>query len=483
MSDSTQPNLHLSPDGPDLLGGGTGPGPAGARGGKSVALTSAGVQAREEGPSLDAANQSLADALKLIFSILNIALVVISVFYLLSGFQQIKEGESGVRLVFGKVDAQDLEPGFRFSFPYPIGQLQKVSTGNQSVELSKEFWPYVADSDLNKTVDQLPRNPQLNPERDGSLITADLNLAHTQWKVEYVRRNSAKYAQNVLPGENELNIVRAAVSRGVVHAMAAIDLDSFLAQPDADTGSVASQARQVAQRTLDSIESGITIERMTLREKIAPLAVRSKFQDVLSAEQNSAKMRILAEQYAQNKLNTTAGTAAVLLKAEIDAYEKAIETNDSKGAEERLARIDLILEGKEIEVNGTKVTPVVSGEVARLLADADQYRGTVVNQRQRELARVIAKNEQFKSNPLVTVHNEWADGLSTFLARENVLKLYLPQHTNTLSISVIPDPDVLRDLARQKNVAEGAKGEEQRKEEINKQRFNTPTGLQVTPKS
>lgn len=483
MSDSTQPNHLLSPDGPDLLGGGEATPAAGSRGGKSVALTGAAAQAREDGPSLDAANQSLADALKLIFSILNIALVVIAAFYLLSGFQQIKEGESGVRLVFGKVDAQDLEPGFRFSFPYPIGQLQKVSTGNQSVELNKEFWPYVADSDLNKPVDQLPRNPQLNPERDGSLITADLNLAHTQWKIEYVRRNSAKYAQNVLPGENELSIVRAAVSRGVVHAVAAIDLETFLNQADANTGSVALLAKQIAQRTLDGIESGITIEGLALKQKMAPLAVRSKFQDVGSAEQNAAKRREQAAQYAQKKLNTTAGTAADLLKGEIDEYERAIETGDAKGAELRLGRIDAILEGKEIEVNGVKVTPVISGEVARLLADAEQYRGNVVNQRQRELARVIAKNEQFKSNPLVTVHNEWADGLSTFLARENVLKLYLPQHTNTLSINVIPDPDVLRDLARQKNVAEGAKGEEQRREEINKQRFNTPTGLQVTPKS
>lgn len=470
----------FQPDGPDL-GGGTPP--AGSRGGKSVALTGASARAREDGPSLDAANQSLADALKLIFSILNIALVVIAVFYLLSGFQQIKEGESGVRLVFGKVEAQDLEPGFRFSFPYPIGQLQKVSTGNQSVQIDKEFWPYVADSDATKPIDQLPRNPQLNPERDGSLITADLNLAHTQWKVEYVRRNSAKYAQNILPGENELNIVRAAVSRGIVHAMSSIDLESFLKQADADSGSVAALARQIAQRTLDSVESGITLERLTLKQKMPPLAVRQKFTDVLTAEQNAAKRREQAAQYAQKTLNTTAGTAAELLKAEIDEYERAIETGNTQGAEARLTRIDTILEGREIEINGAKVTPIVSGEVARLLADAEQYRGNIVNQRQRELARVMAKNEQFKSNPLVTVHNEWADGLSTFLARENVLKLYLPAHTNTLSINVIPDPDVLRDLARLKNVAEGAKGEEQRKKEMDEKRFNTPTGLQVTPKS
>lgn len=474
----------FEPDGPDLIGGGGGgTPPAGARGGKSIALTGASARAREDGPSMDAANQSLADALKLIFSILNIALVVIGVFYILSGFQQIKEGESGVRLVFGKVDAQDLEPGFRFSFPYPIGQLQKVSTGNQSVQIDKEFWPYVADSDANKPVDQLPRNPQLNPERDGSLITADLNLAHTQWKVEYVRRNSAKYAQNILPGDNEQNIVRAAVSRGVVQAMSSIDLESFLKQADADTGSVAAMARQIAQRTLDGIESGISLERLTLKQKMPPLAVRSKFQDVLSAEQNAAKRREQAAQYAQKTLNTTAGTAAELLKGEIDEYERAIETGDAKGADARLARIDTILEGREIEINGAKVTPVVSGEVSRLLADAEQYRGNIVNQRQRELARVLAKNEQFKSNPLVTVHNEWADGLTTFMARENVLKLYLPQHTSTLSISVIPDPDILREQARIKNVAEGAKGEQQRIKEMNDKRFNTPTGLQATPKS
>jgi len=53
--------------------------------------------------SLDPANQSLADALRMSFRILKLLMLVLVVLYFLSGWFSVKPGENGVILRFGRV--------------------------------------------------------------------------------------------------------------------------------------------------------------------------------------------------------------------------------------------------------------------------------------------------------------------------------------------------------------------------------------------
>ncbi len=507
-------NSHplLSPDGDT-------PAPS-RRDGKSVALSSTSRIMKDEGPSLDAANQSLADALKLIFVLLNFALVVIAGFYLLSGFQQVKEGESGIRLLFGKINKSGLEPGFHFAMPYPIGVLEKIQTGNETIELRSEFWPNAEGSESSKKIEELPPNPQLTPGKDGSLITADLNLAHTRVTVTYVRANPANYAANIYPGLsevggesgakkaplNEQNIVRSSVSRGVVQATAGIDLDSFIKQPDKDAGSVAIRAKQIAQAALDRIQSGIRIESLTLESKSPPTHALREFQVVQTAEQNASKQREVAMEYRNRKLNTAAGAAAVPLLELIDKYDRATELKDKAGQDAAIAMIDAILirEAKgsaagRIEAEKARAAMsdeeraklpsidqdyrvvMATGEVGRLIDSAQQYSRNRVAITQRERDRFRAKLEQFGYNPTLTVHREWSEAFAAFMGRDNVFKMYMPRGVETLNLMVNPDPDILRNIVKARQAKEVSAAEAKRWEELEKTKSEELKGLQKTP--
>lgn len=509
-------NAHLlfSPDG-DTPG-------SSRRDGKSVALSSTSRVMKDEGPSLDAANQSLADALKLIFVLLNFALVVIAGFYLLSGFQQVKEGESGIRLLFGKINKAGLEPGFHFAMPYPIGVLQKIDTGNVNISLQSEFWPYAEGADATKKIEELPPNQQLTPGKDGSLITADLNLAHARVTVTYIRDNPAEYAANIYPGdkkikqaegkadktipENEQNIVRSSVARGVVQATAGIDLDSFIKQPDKDTGSVAIRARQVAQAALDRIKSGIRIESLTVESKSPPTFALTQFQVVQTAEQNASKQREGALEYRNRKLNTVAGAGAVPLLELIDKYDRASELKDKPGQDAALALIDAILirEKKEsdagrIEAEKARAAmsdadraklpsidldPLVvmaTGEVGQKIDSARQYSRNRVAITQRERDRFRAKLEQFGYNPTLTVHREWSEAFTAFMGHDNVFKMYLPQGVQTLNLLINPDPDILRNIVKARQLKEVDAAEAKRWEERERTKSEELKGLVKPP--
>lgn len=88
-------------------------------GGQPGSTREASVQLREGEPTpgqrasmMDPANQSLAEALRITFRILQLAMVVLFVLYIGSGFQSIKASERGLRVITGRIVASDLPPVF-----------------------------------------------------------------------------------------------------------------------------------------------------------------------------------------------------------------------------------------------------------------------------------------------------------------------------------------------------------------------------------
>lgn len=426
---------------------------------------------------LDPAHQSLSDAIRITFRILQLAMIVLAALFVFSGFQSVKEGEQGIRLLFGKVKAAKLDPGFRFSFPFPVGELVKVSTGAVNVSLDEAFWPHVEDKTKARNIDQLPRTASLNPANDGSLLTADNNIAHTQWSVVYRRSNPEEYAQNIYT-EDERALVMLAVQRGIVHASAQVNIDDLLKQSTGDAGSVASRAKEIAQRMLADAGSGIVIDQLALEQKMPPLFVRDKFNAVQAAAATANKEREEAEAKRQSILNAMAGAASADILAGIDEYEKAVDKGDNAGKTEALNHINGILENRA----GNDAAKV-SGQVTALLNDAWQYRSQVVRQAQSDVSMFRAKQEQFASNPLDMVQREWLDGLAQFRNRDSVQIMYLPSGTHTLELVINPDPDVVKELDRAQKTRDAKAAAEQRERERKAARFKTDTGLmQATPR-
>ncbi len=430
---------------------------------------------------MDPANESLADALRITFRILQAAMVVLGVLYVLSGFQSIKTNERGIRLIFGRVAATDLRPGFQFAPPYPIGELVKIDVGDNSLDINRAFWPYVKPGDSDKAED-LPSRSSLDPENDGSILTGDGSIAHTQWSVHYTRADSTTWARNVYAPE-ETAIIKAAVMRGIVQAVAEVRIDDLLKQGSTDDSSVAGRAKVIAQKMLSSVGggTGIEIEQLSMESKIPPAYLRDAFSSVLSATSQASEARENAQKEGNTLLSQTAGGAASLLISFIDQYEQQIDAGQTEQAAKTLAIIDDIFDGKPVEVDGKMINPLVGGDVATRLSKARQYRSAVVDRAGADLSLFQAKLKQFQSNPVVMVNADWTSAMSKFLGDPAVQVFFNPPGTDTLEMVLNKDPEIAKkresELRRKKN-EEAVK---KRKEMMEKDRYNTEEGLTAMP--
>lgn len=413
---------------------------------------------------LDPANQSLADALKITYRLLQLGMVALVAVFVLSGLQSVKEGERGIRVVFGKVESDDLPPGFQFSLPRPMGEIVKVPTGQQSIVLLTEFFPGLRREDMDKTDQDLAKMAKntLDPIGDGSLLTGDLNIAHTRWEIRYQRQPAQirQYAANVDP-DTEQRIVRAAAMQAVVQAAAGLTIDElFKNLPDASrTGAfmtVEERAKSLAQRTLDRMRTGIEIESMKIIRKIPPMNLINDFEQVNTSVQTAQSVAEQAEQERQATLAGTAGDAAGLLLRLIGAYDTALSAGDRAAADAALERIDAVLDDKPVDLDGRPVSVRVTGRAAALLAEARQYRASVVSRAQAEAKLFEVKLASYRANPQVVLAGDWAEAFSAFLARDTVQVFWLPGGTRTLELFLNRDPDVQREQeqARAKRLAE-----------------------------
>ncbi|RMH27395.1 MAG: hypothetical protein D6692_07715 [Planctomycetota bacterium] len=449
--------------------------------GASVRLRDAGVTGMQ-GPRMDPANQSLADALRFTYGLLMAVMVALFVLFIFSGMRTINEGERGISIRFGKPTAQNIDPGWSWTFPYPMGELIRVGEGTVELKIAREFMPYTsrASSDdelMALPVDQFTRESKLNPARAFSNITADLNLAHTQWTVNYRRTSHEQWAENVLP-DQEQALVRAAVQRGVVHTLADVTIDDLLKQGGSGDA-ISSRVREIAQRSLNDAQSGITIERVVLGRKVPPISLLRQFADVQAAAQRSAQAREDALRNREQKLNETAGRAAPVLIELINEYERLVELEAAEEAEALLARIDGILEGRAVEVNGQVVAAgLIGGEVAAVVNQARGRVSTMVSQAIADRDYFLAKQKQFESNPSLMIVRDWSAAMGAFLERDFVQAMMLPEGVTLTELLISQDPDIVKELVREKNRQEALKALDARMEQQRQDAFRSRRGIE-----
>lgn len=479
--------------------------PSGPRRPGSVTFRAQGSQSNAPDDSpLDPANQSLADALRVMLRLLQLAMVILAGLYVFSGMQRVNEGERGIRVLFGKVHEANLEPGFRWSAPFPLGQLIRVNQGFTDVRIDRPYWAFVtpgANGEL-PPVDSITPQQSLKPDQggSGSVITGDGNLAHTQWTVGYHADDVTKFTQNVLSTDEE-RVVRAAVQRAVVQTIASTTISDLLKQSGEQQASVVYRVKQIAQDTLDRMNSGIVIDQLAMERAIPPIIVRADFNRAASAVSEAQRARDQASGEANQTLNTAAGAAARHLIHFIEQYELATAKNDAQAMRANLETIDALLDGRRVEVpvlgldgrpemgddgkpTGRMVTleGAVSGEVAQRLSEARQYRSGVVSRAQGDLARFNAKLASYQANPLLMIQREWASAVGTFYARPNVQFIMLPKGATTIALQMGPDSTIARAAERAMKEEERRRTEERRKLEMQRQQYNTDTaGLTELP--
>lgn len=432
-----------------------------------------------EAASMDPAQKSLAEALRLLFFVIQGVLALLVVGFLASGFQTVDEAEQGIKLRFGRITSQGLTPGVQWSWPFPIGELVKVRTGQESLTLTDSFWPQLGQRRQQMSWSDLAgRTGQtLEPGEDGSLITADLNIAHTRWTVSYTRQDPAANVRNVYKPD-EVEIVRSAVERGVVRSVAETRIDNLLRPSQSTTlgggdeivpAALTSRVERAAQRTLDELGAGIRIDDVILRDRNPPLQVFEEFNAVATAEQQADQKREEAEQTRRTTLANMAGEAHSILLDRIDAYGVALGPQGQGDPDQILEQIHRLLEGEPVEIDGRTYEGLVSGEASSILNAARRYRTNVVAEA-RSLAQAFnAKLEQFRGDRRVLMASDWRDAYETFLEQGAFEVMLLPPGSENLQFLINSDPEIRRRLERQRNRREAQENVERRLEEVRQQ--------------
>jgi len=426
---------------------------------RAASLTLRSDDVRESrAASMEAANKSLADALRITYRLIQAVMLALVVLFVFSGFQQVNQSESGIRVEFGKIKAERLDPGFQFSLPYPLGEIVKVETGNRAIEIDDKFWPEMRAEERRRPLDQMETKGSLEPGRDGSLLTGDSNIAHAQWGIVYRRSDPADFIRNVYT-DHEIPLIKGAIQRAAVQVAASVTIDEML-KPSAPAqdgqarreNTVETRVREIAQRAIDEVGAGIEIIQVSLRLATPPLAIRRDFNQVQIAQANAARARDQALGERSRRLNEVAGSAAQPLLDLIDAYEAAVERGDTTRQQALFALIQEVLEGRRngasVELEGKTYEQVrVSGEVAIAISSAQQYRASTVQQAQRQSDTFRVKREQYRANPAVFITGEWAGAMNAFLARSGVQQFLFPDG-ESIEILLSPDPEIERERER-----------------------------------
>jgi len=475
--------------GPDDIGpGGIGPGqrdpgeigPADFDTGRSASVrlragesSAAATQRRR----MDAANRSLADALRITFGLLKAAMVVLVILYLVSGVQSINEGQRGVALRFGEQVRRNLDPGFQWSFPYPIGEIVQVDKGTVELPIALEFMPNLPGQNshaaaLDTELTRFNRGNKLDPGSDGSNITADLNIAHTQWNINYRRADHAKVVSNIVP-EQERDLIGSIVRRAVVRVLATITIDDLL---KTSSETIAGRVRSMAQRELDSLDTGIEVDRVVLSRKSPPMSLRENFNSVQTAAQTAGKAREDAMLRREQILNNVAGRAATVLISEINEYERLYELGRRDEARAQLGRIDEILEGRPVEIDGVVVEDLVSGAVTQILKRAETDASNRINDAIAGYERFAAKLEQFETNPRLMIAHDWSSAMAEFLSRDTVSTILLPEGVDA-EMFINNDPDIARELDRSRKRQEADEAREGRNEAARIDAYRSERGI------
>lgn len=428
---------------------------------------------------MDAANQSLADALRITYGFLQFGMVILVVLFFFSGVQRINEGERGIKVFLGKPTQTNIEPGAHITAPYPIGEMIRVGEGAVEIPLGSDFMPTRpgATSEqqlINASIDEFNSNGRLNPASDSMILTADQNIAHAQFRVNYHRSNHRDFVENVLP-QNENEMVRLVVRRAVVHTMAETTIDDLL---KTSTEAVESRIREAAQGSLDDVDAGITIDRVVLVRKSPPMYLLDRFASVQSAAQSAGEERENALLDRERMLNDVAGRGSGVLIEMINEYERLVELGEDEASEELLAKIDTVMLGGEVEWNGEPTFALVSGEVSEILQNAQAQASSRVSRAIADLEQFYAKQAQYEANPMLMIARDWASAMGEFLNKDFVSTMYLPEG-RAAELLINPDQDWEEERVRLERREKAREQQEQRRLEAQQDFYRTQRGIQA----
>jgi len=271
---------------------------------------------------LDPGSQALAEALKSSFGIVKVVMVLLVIVFLSSGFFTVGPQERAIKLRLGRPvgEGQDalLGPGPHFAFPYPIDEVVKVPFTEVQRITSTVGWYYVTPEQEVAGIEPQP-NMSLNPLAEGYVLTADRNIIHLRFVLNYRIEDPIRYVfgfagttNSPFNGASASNLVLNALNGAVVEAAGQFDVDDILTR---DVFGFKDTVRRLVTERLAEHRLGVVVEQLDFDKKSPPLILKPDFARVSDAAQKRDDLMSAARAYQNQTLSKAGAQAAALTNA------------------------------------------------------------------------------------------------------------------------------------------------------------------------
>ncbi|TXH35230.1 MAG: FtsH protease activity modulator HflK [Rhodospirillaceae bacterium] len=238
----------------------------------------------------------------------SLAIIVLAaiVLWLLSGLYRVNPGEVGVNMVFGRYVSQT-QPGLNWNWPAPVGSVATpdVATRNR-VEIGFRASPGTG-GDIDVAEESL-------------MLTGDENIVDIQavvlWRIDDVE----KYLFDIRDPESSLNDSGASVKNATVKNAVEAAVREIIGQSTFEyaitegRSQIEAKAEELAQGILDSYNSGIHIEQLSMQKSDAPQEVVDAFRDVQKAKADKVSLVNEAQAYFNQITQDAEGQATQIIR-------------------------------------------------------------------------------------------------------------------------------------------------------------------------
>jgi len=420
--------------------------------------------------AFDPANQSLSDALRKSFSVLKVLMLVLVVLYCLSGLFSVKQGERGVILRFGKLvaaggetsDAAVLQPGWHWSWPFPIDEWQTVLVNERQIELSFMLGLTAKENSTDKIG---PKYGPLSPFRDDYIVTGDKNILHVMnLIVKYQISDVADYVTNVYPMPDpmaklgqakfrtypEYTVLRNLARNAVIETAAnneALDI-----RGDGQAAFLLAVGRclvgklNVLDERGNSLGISIDPNNAILAPKSAtgnmesitpPLQTKTEFDGVYSAQSAKSGEITKAKAHAESILVNAAGPSYAVLVEAVDAELALLRQVSAAIGGSDAGEVPAMREALAAQRDKTEQLLLAStGQVRSIISGAKNRRDRIIKEAAGDYDEFIAQLPEYLRNPRIYLARRRDETRARAIANRGIVKILVPREADSYRLHI-----------------------------------------------
>ncbi len=248
-----------------------------------------------------------------------IAIAVLLVLWMLSGFYRVQPDEQGVVLRFGKW-VETTQPGLNWQLPYPI---ETVLTPSVEAINSIEIGYRTTGTGSARSARDVPE--------ESLMLTGDQNIIDIDFTVFWKISDAGMFLFNIRDREETVKTAAEAAMREVIGRT---DIQRALTE---SRQNIEVDTRDLLQELMIEYEAGIEITQVQLQQVQPPQQVIDAFNDVQRALQDRDRLRNEAEAYRNDILPRARGDAQQIIQ-EANAYRERI-INEAEGEAQRFLSV------------------------------------------------------------------------------------------------------------------------------------------------